>query len=85
MASKIREGVIMAGKIYPNHGRGIEKLHRWFVSYEDKQGRYTEENFDLKREARARLVDLINDGLEAELWTRERAMPESRLRPRRTK
>ncbi len=66
--------------IYPNHGRGIEKLHRWFISYEDKKSRYVEENFDLKRDAKKRMSELAATGVESELWTRERAMPRERLR-----
>ncbi len=73
----------MKGKIqdYPlKHG---ELLCRWFVSYEDRLGRYTEENFDTKREAVIRIGVLTKGRFkEVELWTRERAIPEERLRPR---
>jgi hypothetical protein len=72
------------GVVYPNHGRGIERFHRWFISYVDRMGRYTEENFDTKKEAVARMKQLratqrkLQEG--PQLWTRERAMPEDLLR-----
>ena len=72
------------GVVYPNDGRGLGRFHRWFISYVDRMGRYTEENFDTKREALARMrtIGKTQKHLQEEpqLWTRERAMPEERLR-----
>ena len=58
------------------------KLPRWFISYEDKYHRYVEENFDTKAAAVARIRQLSGHNIEAELWTRERAIPGQRLKPK---
>lgn len=72
------------GVIYPNHGRGIKKLHRWFVSYTLRDGRYIEENFDTEEACRTRSKQLRRmlqyPHAYIAVWTRERAMSEERLR-----
>lgn len=74
------------GVVYTNRGRNIKQLHRWFISYVDRTGRYTEENFDTRRDAlyRMKMIDKTQKRLQEkpQLWTRERAMTEDRLRPK---
>lgn len=63
----------MKGVIYPPR-KPPRRLHRFFIGY------YVEENFDTQREAAARQRELKREGIVARRYTRERAMPESRLR-----
>jgi hypothetical protein len=64
----------MKGVIYKTK-HGPKKLHRWFVTA------YHEENFDSRKEALVRCIELRKQGYTSGVWTRERAMPPSRLRP----
>ncbi len=70
----------MKGEVYQYPMKKNFKYHRWFITYEDKKHRYTEENFDLRMEAEGRIKELSKKGIEAELWTRERALSDNRLR-----
>ena len=73
----------MKGAIYqyPNLPK---KLHRYFISYTDRMGRCTEENFDTRKEALHRIREIVKTQKHAlegpELWTRERAIEPKRLR-----
>lgn len=66
----------MKGKIY-NYPLP-EKLHRFFITYTIGK-KYYEENFDKREDAESRLEELKPRFVT--LYTRERALPESRLRP----
>ena len=51
-------------------------LPDYFVSYEDKKGRYVEVNFERKKDAMSYLLKLARRKVETELWTRTRVFPE---------
>ena len=73
----------MKGTIYKYPLRGQPKLHRYFISYVDRMGRYVEENFHTQKEAKVRIRVLLKSQRHlkegAEIWTRERVLPEDRL------
>lgn len=56
----------------------IGPLPDWFVSYLDGRGRYTEVNFERKKDALAFLKRLERNKTEGELWTRTREFPEAK-------
>jgi len=58
-----------------DHHRLPKRLHRWFVGYL-RNRRWVEENFDSREDAKERCGELKS----GQLFTRERALPESRLR-----
>lgn len=69
------------GVVYDYKNRNLpERLHRWFISYNNAVGLYVEENFDTRSEANARMKELKKEQIVAYRWTRERSIPESRLR-----
>lgn len=72
----------MKGVVYQYPMKRNFKYHRWFISY-SKDGHYVEENFDSREAATTRKRELKREGILATRWTRERALPDDRLRPER--